>query len=1068
MLGASTLAICALPQTAFAQDAAPQATAGEAGSTQNEAEADAVPPVTADEAIVVTGIRRSLRDAMNIKRNSQGVVDAISAEDIGKFPDTNLAESLQRITGVSIDRSNGEGSKVTVRGFGPDFNLVLLNGRQMPASTLGDCCSAPASRSFDFANLASEGIAAVEVYKSGRATLPTGGIGSVINIRTPRPLDRDGLQGSISVKGVMDHAFEGTHITPEVSGIISNTFADDRVGVLLSGNYSRRKADLAQFNAGWREGYDGSQSCADGTWGGLPINANDWCGSVNNVENRPGPGETYQVTQNAAYDFINIDRERINGQAVLQLRPTDALTALIDYTFSQNTLDARTNSIGVWFNHSATSSSWTDGPAAGPNFYSEVFGPGKDLAITGALAANRNINKSLGGNLLYDLGRLKLELDAHHSTAVSKPTSPYGSNIAVGSAIFGVQQQTVDFTTDMPVISVDMYPGSEITASNIRPSGNAFRNAYMKDRINEISGRGHYDFDASFIESLDFGVTSTDNKVRTAYGFLQTDSWGGTLSADETPDSLYEMVNLPENLSGMSGSNDPAIIPSYFDIDTEGLIALLQGELGICTAPVSGTPTGTGCLAEYTTDRRIREKTIAPYIQSTHTFDLGASPAHLRLGLRYEKTRITSSALVPVPGNTFWAAQNEIGILDSGQADFTTLKGSYKNWLPAIDFDIEPIRNVKVRGAYSHTITRPDYASLQGGITVSPPLRPNGGSTASSGNPGLLPYKSKNWDLSAEWYYGRESYASAGFFHKTVSNFIGQTTTITPLFDLRNPAEGAAVLAAQAALGDNAPLFDSTDNPTPEIDSIVEYVAANNPELILRNAAGEPIGILATPNDPLVPFIYQQPANSDQKAKIHGFEFALQHSFWNTGFGAILNYTIVNSNTKYNNALPYTTTQFAITGVSDSANAVLFYDKNGIQARVAYNWRDGFLSGYGLDPFYIDPYGQWDVSASYEFRRGLTAFFEGINVTNEDRRGHMRNDQTVFFAAPGYSRYALGLRMTFGGNAAPPPPAYIPPPPPPAAPATQTCPDGTVILATEVCAAPPPPPPPPPPAPERG
>ena len=102
-----------------------------------------------------------------IRRNADGVVDAITAEDIGKYPDTNLAESLARITGVSIDRFNGEGSRVTVRGLGPDFNLVTLNGRSMP--TVG-------GRSFDFADISPHGIAAVEVYKTGNAAIPTGGM----------------------------------------------------------------------------------------------------------------------------------------------------------------------------------------------------------------------------------------------------------------------------------------------------------------------------------------------------------------------------------------------------------------------------------------------------------------------------------------------------------------------------------------------------------------------------------------------------------------------------------------------------------------------------------------------------------------------------------------------------------------------------------------------------------------------------------------------------------------------------------------------------------------------------
>ena len=981
MVGGSLTAI-AVPQQAAAQTAALPAADPNANSE-----------------IIVTGIRGSLRTSRNIKRDSQGVVDAISAEDIGKFPDTNLAESLQRITGVSIDRSNGEGSSVTVRGFGPDFNLVLLNGRQMPASGLGGG-GAPASRSFDFGNLASEGIAAVEVYKSGRAALPTGGIGSVINIKTARPLDRPGLKGSFGFKAVYDTSrFSGSKLSPEISGIISDTFADDKIGILVSGSYQRRKSSQAQFNAGWREGYLGSDGCQEGNWGALAAGPNDWCGSSNNIVNRPKATDSYQTTQNAGYDFTDVDRKRINGQLVLQAKPTENLLATVDYTFSQNTVDSRTSSIGVWFNHSNTSSSWTDGPAASPNFYSEVFGPGKDLAITGAVAANRSTNRSIGGNLAWHgLGGARLELDAHHSTAESKPTSPYGSNIAVGSAIFGVQSQKVDYTHDMPVISVTMYPGSEITAANIRPAGNAFRNAYMRDRINQVSLKAGYDFDTSFIKSLDFGATLTDNKVRSAFGNIQNDSWGGTLSAADTPDNLYSIIGLPDRLSGMEGSNDPAIIPNYFQVDTEGLIKLLQSKLNICGASV----TPGACLAKYTVDRRIREKSIAPYAQTTHEFNLFSNPSHLRLGVRYERTKVSSSALVPVPPGTFLAAFNEITILDPTTSDFTTLKGEYKNWLPAIDFDVSPMRDFKLRASYSHTITRADYASLQGGLTVNSPARPTGGSTGASGNPNLLPYKSKNIDLSAEWYYGRESYVSIGFFHKTVSNFIGTTTTQGPVFGLTNPGQGAAFNAAKAALGPNA-----------TFQQILAYVQTNYPALIHRDVNNAPDGILSSPSDPALVFTVGQPGNSDQVAHLKGWEFAIQHSFWNTGFGAILNYTIVKSDTQYDNAKRYTVTQFAVPGVSNSANAVLFYDKGGLQARVAYNWRAGFLAGYGLDPFYVNSYGQFDASASYEVRKGLTVFAEGINLTNADRSGHVRGNQAKFFAAPGYARYAGGVRYSF-------------------------------------------------------
>jgi TonB-dependent receptor len=163
----------------------------------------------------------------------------------------------------------------------------------------------------------------------------------------------------------------------------------------------------------------------------------------------------------------------------------------------------------------------------------------------------------------------------------------------------------------------------------------------------------------------------------------------------------------------------------------------------------------------------------------------------------------------------------------------------------------------------------------------------------------------------------------------------------------------------------------------------------------------------------LLNFQIGTPVNSDQSASIEGWEFAVQHSFWNTGFGVILNYTKVDGSATFDNTKPATVTQFALTGLSDSANAVLFYDKHGIQARVAYNWRDQFLAGTGPNPSYVEAYGQVDASASYEFRKGFTIFAEGINLTGAGRRGHMRSDRNVTFVNPGYARYSAGLRFAF-------------------------------------------------------
>jgi TonB-dependent receptor len=999
LVGVSALAMVAVPGTALAQDAA--TTAGQPGDSE-------IPPSPpADETpagdIVITGIRASLRASMDIKRDAYGVVDAISAEDIGKFPDTNLAESLQRITGVSIDRSNGEGQFVTVRGFGPEFNLVTLNGRQMPTSSLGDGASPPSSRSFDFANIASEGISAVEVYKTGRASIPSGGIGSTINIRTPRPFDKTGMRGSVAVKGVIDTSREGDLTpTPEISGIFSDTFMDNRVGVLVTGSYQRRKASTNQANVGWRDGYLGSEN----NWGSL---AQPGDPRYDNIINRPGPTDVYEVPQNASYDLNQIDRKRVNGQAVLQFEPVDNLVGTIDYTYSRNTVEVRNANVGIWFNHGDTSSEWTDGPVAGPVFYTERFTPpdpgcvapnstcniGKDLSYSGALTANRTVNKSLGGNLQWKgIDNLTLTLDGHHSTAESKPTNKYGTSVSVGTAIFGVTSQTINFDHDLPIISFDMAAGIDpLNRALITPTGNAFRNAYFKDEINQGQLTGRYDFDTSFLDSVDFGVSYTENKIRSAYGFLQHDTWGGAGPATDIPDDIFRAVSLPDKFDGVSGHNDPSMVQSFYSWDFERMVDLIDSLYGVCG--------GDGnCLAEFTVDRRTKERTFAPYLQLNNQFDLFTRPAHLVAGLRYEKTKVDSSALVPIPSGTQWVADNEFNVTYSGDSDFTTFKGSYKEWLPSVDFDMSPIDNVKLRASYSHTITRSDYASLQGGRTIDTLFRVGGG-TGSQGNPGLLPYKSKNIDFSAEWYYQPDSYVSIGYFHKNVSNFISSTQVHSPAFDLHTPVGGPRYNAALAALGPNA-----------SATAIRNYIFQNYPGSSAQAPNGQ-ILIFGLPEDPLVDFVINTPFNSDQKAKIYGWEFAVQHSFWDTGFGVILNYTIVNGDAKYDNALPWNVPQFALPGLSDSANAVLFYDKNGLQARVAYNWRDEFLSGTGINPYYIEKYGQVDASASYEFRKGLSAFIEVINLTGEGRRGHRRSDRNVFFASPGDARWSGGLRFTF-------------------------------------------------------
>ena len=1000
MAGASAVAMGLGATSALAQDA----TAGE----------EAAEEIAEDDLIVVTGIRASLRESMNIKRNAQGVVDAISAEDIGKFPDTNLAESLQRITGVSIDRENGEGARVTVRGFGPEYNLVTLNGRQMPTSTLGDGASAPSSRSFDFGNLASEAVVSVEVYKTGRATVPSGGIGSSINIRTPRPLDNPGFSGSIAAKGVYDESENGdVSITPEVSGVISKTFAEDRIGIAITGSYQKRKSGFNQFFSEFRDGYLGCGSDYENEWGAVPCDpGNDWRGNYNLQENRPDANTVYAVPQNGSYNVTDIDRERINGQAVLQAKLGESVTATVDYTFSQNTVEARQSSVGVWFNHVTTSSAWGDGPVADILFYSENFGGApSDLSYSGSLTANRSVNHSLGGNIEWQApGNLTFVLDAHMSSAESKPTLPYGSNLSVGTAVFNIQEQKIDYTTYLPVISYTNAPGTDGNDVAQRfATGNAFRNAYFKDEINQVQFSGNYEPDSGLLSSLDFGVTYTDNRVQSAYGFIQNDTWGGLGTPETLPDDLFFEIDVQDAFRGMEGVDSPDIIQSFYGFDLERVVEILEREFQICSNPLNGASIAGTCLAEQTIDRRIKETTIAPYVEAKWSVPVGSGDANLITGLRYEVTDVDSAGLSLVPLSTAWAAANEFFIsFDQDQKEFTRVKGSYDFWLPNIDFDIEPFDDVIFRASYSHTITRPTYDNIQGGTNYNPLFRQDGADGA-RGNPSLLPFKSENFDVSAEWYYGPSSYLSVGYFRKNVENYITVGGLNQFIDGVYNPYAGPRAAEARAVLGQDAPLTE-----------IRQYIFDNFPDTTNPTGVdgqGFTTGqIFGVPGDPLLEFNISVPVNSDQKATIDGWEFAIQHAFWDTGFGVNLNYTIVNGDAEFDNTLPYRIPQFALVGLSDSANAVIYYDKGPFQARAAWNWRDAFLAGYSqnpTNPFYRDEYWQIDASASYEFDNGLTVFAEAINLTGENLKGYRRSENNTFFAYRGAPRYAAGVRFTF-------------------------------------------------------
>jgi TonB-dependent receptor len=938
------------------------------------------------QQVVVSGIRQSMASSLNLKRNSDGIVDGIVAEDMGKFPDTNLAESLQRISGVSIDRTNGEGQKVTVRGIGPDFNMVLLNGRQMPTSNLGDLNG----RAFDFSNLASEAISQLQVYKTSRAETPTGGIGATINVITARPLDRLGTYSSIGVKLVNDTSNNNlpsddranSSSTPEFSGIYTTTSKDGMWGLGISASYQERNSgyNQAAVSSGWKGPFRGDEQ----TWGAIPATG---------ATNHPKPGDVYEVPQNLNYSFTGVKRQRTNGQLTLQFAPVKELVTTLDYTYSQNKLQTKRNDLSAWFNFGPSTSTWTNGPVAAPLIYTEQISPAtSDIAMGAGNFATKTDNKSLGFNAQWRATNdLKLEFDAHHSTAESMADSPYGSFNTLGTASFSRGDTTADFSHDFPVLSI---AGADFVRAPQQVTGSNFQNRYMLGKIDQYQAKGRLRVLES--SNLNFGLGLIKVNNRSAEVNNQLDTWGGATKASDYPSSLWHPATVRGYFDKIDGSDSPNLFNNFYTFNFN--------DVRDAAAKATGKPGGYVAKTDFVTDQRTKEDTKNLYLQFNTDWDT-RFPMHTSVGVRYEKTDVTSTALVPAATSISWGSQNEFTV-NMGSPTFTTLTGKYHNLLPSVDWDMDLREDMKVRASYGETIGRPRYDQIAGGQILNTLARVEGG-TGSQGNPALKPVKSKNFDLSFEWYYAKQSFASVNAFYKDLDNYAGQSQVVQQPFGLHTPVGGALW---------NEALKTCVNSDT---TCIRNYIFRNHPTApgVARgpdDANGNATGsITGQPGDPVANFRITSFSNQ-KKASLNGLEFNLQHMF-NNGFGVAANYTYVHSGLRYDNKS--VGEQFALVGLSNSYNLVGIFENERMSARLAWNWRGEFLNSTfdaaGPNPQYTEPYGQLDLSLGYNITEKLSVQFEGINLTNEITRSHGRTKEMAEYVTQTGPRYMLGMRYKF-------------------------------------------------------
>jgi TonB-dependent receptor len=938
-----------------------------------------------EEVIVEGGIRASLKRAMDIKRDSAGVADAISAEDMGKFPDTNLAESLQRVTGVSIDRQRGEGSQITVRGFGPEYNLVTLNGRQMPTHN-------GVNRSFDFGDLASEGISAVVVHKTGNAASATGGVGSTVNIITTKPLEA-GKIATFGAKMAMDTSTEtGDTVTPEFSGLYSNTFADDTVGIAISASSQTRNNAV---NTGSVGGWHTTAGDTDGGWTSVPFNE----GQINRPTDAAG---NMSIPQSSAYNLSEYETDRVNGQLTLQWAPSDTLTATVDYTYSEFELERTYSDLSAWYNlgNNTQTSEWDDGLIASPIMYSEAS-PNSDFAMGIGHDGSTSENESIGLNLAWqDTDELSLTFDYHDSSSEKGANSPFGTSSLVTMASFNRVQTTGYFDQDLPILELSLNSGADgadrpLYKDDMIITGSVFGNDLSRMDVEQSRFAGSFLADDE--TSIDFGVELTEISNRSTSKSVERGTWGGISDPGYISDILVRS-SMANSFDQVSGGNDPRRQSEYFTTTLEQIVELAEALPLASTQTVGDCGTAYCASTAWDNDKRTTEETTAVYVQLNHETEFNSMPISLRAGLRYESTDVTSAARAPTYDDVYWEGGNEFYLVQGTDVAFDSYEGSYDLMLPNLDINIDLRDDLVLRASVSKTVTRPSYESIKGGTTVDGQTFKFRDARAAGGDPGLKPIESENFDLSIEWYYGDADYVSVGYYQKTVDNFIGNGFKDMALFGLNDPASGGLYAETAASEG---------------LDAGAQYTLIGQ-AMSSAFVDGRYYGTAA--NDPLT-FTVAVPTN-EKTAKVDGIEMNWQHNFADTGYGFIVNATIANADIAFDPlALE---TQFVLNGLSDSANLIGFYDKGGFQARFAYNWRDQFLAGIGqgqgssaINPTNIRAYGQLDMSASYEVNDNLTVFFDGINITESDFRVFGREETQVLQAGQTGARYNLGVRYTF-------------------------------------------------------
>jgi iron complex outermembrane receptor protein len=971
--GVSTAAVCT---PLFAQTAPPTSTP-QSGDDQLQ-------------EVVVTGIRASLQRSMDIKQNAIGVVDAISSEDIGQFPDANIGDAIARIPGVTVNRGSlnyssaagaptatGATQGITVRGFGANFNEVLLEGRPIASGN---------GQTFNFGDFSAVYVSEVDVLKTPDMALSTGTVGATINVKFPNPLDQPGPHAQIF--GQANDYQLASSVRPGFGALVSDTFLDNTLGILVDADYlDSHIENHHQDIVGWKGTH---LTCS--TFSVNP--AGSGCASVGTGATGTSAVPTWYPQDMAMY-LEDVDSRRKDGRVAIQWHPTDAVLVTLDDNYSSDDEhDARWQR-STWFGSFAGAVQDSNGTlssfdAAGPTDFNAF------------VATNYIVTNTPGINVKWDvIDRWSVVLDADQSESQYNPNNGYtdidsdvgfggGTNNYVGGLILNPNGNTLPYwsaygpntaAAGSTAVTNSNYNGLNpfIIGSHVLP----LQSQQNTDKINNVKLEATWKTDDT---KVNFGAQFVDDMWNTSESDTFTNNywqlWGGygpasgNTTGQALPSNLFTQVSVTPWLPGYSGaSNLPGSLLKY---NPYAVLAYLETQpinAGFTPSNGAGPYTG-GTPAEQLSpgsSQHVDRANFAPFVTATQNVNLGDMKLIINAGLRYQNTQETIAGISAPLASVVWqgASDPTAYAFNTGANTWTTVHESYHNWLPSLDLNLLVTPEIKVRADVSRTEVAPPNFQLIPNTTYGGRVN---GLSATGNNPGLLPYLSDNYDLGAEWYYASNSYVSLDLFDKHVSDF--PTSSVSPV----------------------------------TVPGIIDPAPAINPNngTALSNTTGQPLVFAETT------------FTNALTADVHGAEFTVQQMLW-LGFGLQINGTYVHTNKNFNNDA-LVSNQFALPGVGNSANFIGFYDAHGLQARLAVQWQGSQLLGlgqeqgsgaFGNEPVYLAASTEVDFSTQYQFTKYLAGYFEALNLTDSIYHSYGRfSNQTLNLVESGRS-FTVGFRAKF-------------------------------------------------------